>query len=94
MTAPRRLCLTCGAPTTDTRCDACRRVRESARNARRPWYSTEWRRLSKAARQSQPWCTQCGATDDLTVDHVVPRSLDGWVVVLCRSCNSSKGGAK
>lgn len=41
-------------------------------------------------------CGHCGATEDLAVDHKLPRSRGGadddenlWV--LCRSCNSSKG---
>ncbi|MGD7734137.1 HNH endonuclease [Propionibacteriaceae bacterium G57] len=49
-------------------------------------------------------CVACGATDDLTVDHVKPVDLfteDDWAgdlghdidqcVTLCRSCNSTKG---
>lgn len=41
-------------------------------------------------------CVQCGATDDLTLDHIYPWSLGGPdtyanLRVLCRSCNSSKG---
>lgn len=41
-------------------------------------------------------CVQCGATEDLTLDHIHPWSLGGSdtyenLRVLCRSCNSSKG---
>jgi hypothetical protein len=41
-------------------------------------------------------CVQCGATEDLTLDHIHPWSLGGPdtysnLRVLCRSCNSSKG---
>lgn len=41
-------------------------------------------------------CTQCGAADDLTIDHVFPRALGGThdeanLQTLCRSCNSRKG---
>jgi hypothetical protein len=41
-------------------------------------------------------CLECGATDDLTVDHIVPESRGGQLVpenlrTLCRSCNSKKG---
>ena len=41
-------------------------------------------------------CVRCGATDDLTIDHVYPRSLGGShaadnLQALCRSCNSAKG---
>lgn len=41
-------------------------------------------------------CLKCGATEDLTLDHVHPWSLGGPdtaenLQTLCRSCNSSKG---
>jgi hypothetical protein len=41
-------------------------------------------------------CTECGGTDDLSLDHVYPWSLGGPdtednLRVLCRSCNSRKG---
>lgn len=41
-------------------------------------------------------CVECGATDDLTLDHIYPWSLGGPdtqanLRVLCRSCNSRKG---
>jgi hypothetical protein len=41
-------------------------------------------------------CVECGAADDLTLDHIHPRSRagsdrDANLRTLCRSCNSSKG---
>lgn len=41
-------------------------------------------------------CVLCGATDDLTVDHIVPLALGGTndldnLHTLCRSCNCRKG---
>jgi len=41
-------------------------------------------------------CKQCGATDDLTIDHIHPESKGGTndienLQVLCRRCNCSKG---
>jgi hypothetical protein len=41
-------------------------------------------------------CLECGATDDLTLDHIYPWSLGGPdtlenLRVLCRSCNCRKG---
>lgn len=41
-------------------------------------------------------CIYCGATEDLTTDHILPRSRGGEdvpdnVVRVCRACNSSKG---
>jgi len=42
-------------------------------------------------------CRYCGATERLSVDHVVPRCQGGGdepenLVVACKSCNSRKGG--
>jgi len=42
-------------------------------------------------------CVYCGATEDLTFDHVVPRSRGGktaWdnIVTACSTCNLRKGG--
>lgn len=41
-------------------------------------------------------CVFCGSPDDLTLDHIHPKSLGGAdtednLQTLCRSCNSSKG---
>lgn len=43
-------------------------------------------------------CQYCGSRDDLTFDHVIPRSRGGltrWdnVVAACSPCNLAKGGA-
>jgi 5-methylcytosine-specific restriction enzyme A len=59
-------------------------------------YGTHWQRLATLARRLQPWCSICGATQDLTTDHVNPatRGMRGLtladVQVLCRRCNGSK----
>lgn len=41
-------------------------------------------------------CSECGATDDLTIDHITPLSRGGTDDIdnlrfLCQSCNSKKG---
>lgn len=41
-------------------------------------------------------CVECGATEDLTLDHIYPHSLGGDdsldnLRTLCRPCNSAKG---
>lgn len=99
-------CLTCGTPTADgPRCPPCeaprRRARDAQRAKARPELRTwRWRRLSERARERQPFCTQCGATSNLQLDHVVSVAaggpafphLDGVEAqVLCRSCNARKG---
>lgn len=44
----------------------------------------------------QPFCSYCGNNDNLELDHINPLSKGGSnladnIMVLCRSCNSSKG---
>ena len=44
-------------------------------------------------------CIYCGKKGDLTVEHILPRSCGGEdiadnVVMVCKSCNSSKGGKR
>lgn len=68
----------------------------------------EWRRI-KPKRRSIPngvrqavyerdgcACIECGGTDELTLDHIVPWSRDGAdtednLQTMCRSCNCRKG---
>lgn len=43
-------------------------------------------------------CTNCGSTENLSIDHIVPRALGGAdtprnLQTLCLSCNSRKGDA-
>lgn len=97
--SPRRAPSTCAQPgcpelTTTTRCPKHEAEYQRLRNARRTHYKREWRKLSQQARRAQPWCSACGATADLTADHVRARSLDEGVEVLCRSCNTKKGGGQ
>ena len=53
-----RPCLDCGEPTALTR-------RPEHRG-----YDAEWDRLSRRARRLQPWCSDCGSTEDLQADHL------------------------
>lgn len=45
-------------------------------------------------------CTYCGATENLTIDHIVPRARGGarWdssnCTTACRSCNQLKGSMR
>ena len=90
-----RPCIVCGAPSDlGTRCAAHPAPRPPRK---RPPSSTQgwdraWQRLSRRARQLQPWCSWCGTTEDLTGDHLrwPAETLDD-VQVLCRRCNSRKG---
>ena len=95
-------CLECGEPSNGPRCDE-HRPPSVSRPSRAAGYDTAWDRLSRRARKLQPFCSDCGATDDLTCDH----SPEAWerksrglairlvdVDVVCRSCNSRRGRAR
>lgn len=100
-------CIDCGQPAPGSRCTECKVERARAGYVRAAdrrgttaerGYGSRWRRLSERARARQPWCSVCGTSEDLTVDHLVPLAAGGPrhprlgdVIVLCRSCNSRKG---
>ena len=95
-----RPCVDCGTIVRDVRCLQCKRIKERGRLSRLDrGYDYKWRKLSKQLRAIHPWCKQCGATKDLTVDHIIPLvDLDpslryeiSNLQVLCRKCNSEKG---
>lgn len=78
------------------RCLSCRRSKERARGTRTGrGYDNDWLRLSADAIRQHPYSSNCGGTEDLTADHIVPkaaggRNVLGNVEVLCRRCNSGK----
>lgn len=64
-------------------------------HVRRPYPELRLSRRGIFARDGHA-CVYCGATRDLTIDHVIPRRLGGkttWenLVACCRSCNTRKG---
>lgn len=90
----------CGALSDKAQCPQhrpkdTRRIRHRPAHAATDW---KWRKISEQTRAKQPWCSQCGTTNDLTVDHIIPVSVDPSLAyeplnldVLCRSCNGRKG---
>lgn len=89
MTRPQRPCLGpgCGALTRNPggRCRPCEQAHQKTRNANRPQYAGTWQATSKRARKEQPWCSVCGTTQNLTLDHET-------LSVQCRACNSAHRG--
>lgn len=106
------ICSECGAAyerdRDGSRCEACRPRDDGGRDAYRGsrharGYDSRWTRLSRRARELQPFCSDCGSTDDLTADH----STTAWerraagktirlrdVDVVCRRCNGERGAAR
>ena len=82
-----RPCLGCGCliPKRFSRCATCST----------PVYNSAHQRRSRLARAMQPYCSECGTTEDLTGDHIVALANGGDMLgpldVLCRSCNSRRG---
>jgi 5-methylcytosine-specific restriction endonuclease McrA len=93
-----RACI-CGRiiPPDWKRCDACAGGRPNLRTATtsQRGYGAAHQRRARAAIALHPWCSECGATDDLTADHLIPLAKGGNPLgalrVLCRSCNSRRG---
>jgi 5-methylcytosine-specific restriction endonuclease McrA len=81
---------------TAARCGPCRTAWQQAKDGRRPMrrtYAEQQRRAQQV--QAQPWCSDCGATTDLTAEHINPVATSGdehgELVTLCRPCNSKRG---
>lgn len=98
-----RPCVECGELSTESRCPLHPGSSTPIPSASARGYDAAWRRLSAKARRAQPFCSDCGATEDLTTDH----SPEAWarkarglavrlsdVEVVCRSCNSRRGAAR
>jgi 5-methylcytosine-specific restriction protein A len=96
-------CLDCGEPIHTTRCEQHRLPEPPKPSAASRGYNNAWTRLSKRARRLQPFCTSCGATEDLQADH----SPEAWarkaaglpirlqdIDVVCGTCNRSRGAAR
>ena len=95
-------CIECGHLSARNRCDT-HALPDRKIQAQRRGYDAQWRRLSRKARKLQPFCTDCGATNDLQADH----SPEAWerherglpirltdVSVVCGECNRRRGQAR
>lgn len=105
-----KICLNCGEPSEQSYCDEhLQEIRKEQRPAKkltpeRRGYDAAWRRLSRKARKLQPFCSDCGATTDLQLDHTPetweryrarkPITLAHTGGVVCSSCNRQRGDAR
>jgi len=94
-------CLDCGEPSDGPRCPD--HTVDTKASAAQRGYDHQWNVLSKRARRLQPFCLDCGATDDLQTDHTPeawaakaagkPITL-AMVDVVCGPCNRARGAAR
>lgn len=91
-----RPCLRCGVPVAGTHCSDCQPTDVRVRHAIRS-NPAAWKALSKRVRRVQPWCLDCGTTDDLCADHIIPLAVaeelalvEQNVTVRCRTCNGRR----
>lgn len=95
-------CIVCGEPSAASRCPEHSHSKTRASASERG-YDHSWTLLSRRARRLQPWCSDCGGTEDLQCDH----SPEAWarkaarkavrlkdVQVLCGPCNRAAGAAR
>ena len=98
----RKVCSSCGwayeKPYSGDagRCPDCQTQRQQDRpTTTQKGLGSRWRKIARQQVMDYPWCAYCGATEDLTCDHVRPRALggtaEGPLQTLCRTCNSRKG---
>jgi 5-methylcytosine-specific restriction protein A len=96
-----RPCLVCGQPSTSPRC--AEHTLDTKPTAHTRGYDAAWTRLSKRARRLQPFCVDCGSTEDLQADH----TPEAWarksvgktlrladIAVVCGACNRARGAAR
>lgn len=98
-----RPCIDCGEPTEATRCPEHAPKSSPKVSASQRGYDAAWTRLSARARRLQPFCTDCGATEDLQCDHTPEaweRKAAGKSIrlqdidVVCGPCNRRRGAAR
>lgn len=96
-----RPCIDCGEPAAGPRC--AEHTTDGKPTAHTRGYDAAWTRLSKRARRLQPFCTDCGATEDLQGDHTPEawqRKAAGLpirladIAVVCARCNRRRGAAR
>ncbi len=98
-------CLDCGTPAAASRCPDHARAHRNRQvgSARARGYNRTWDKLSTRLRKLSPLCEQCGATDNLQLDHKPSawlRKAAGKTIrtrdvrVLCRRCNVTAGKAR
>ena len=100
-----RPCIECGEISESERCEA-HKLKSGGTHSQSAYergYDHAWRKLSERARRLQPFCSDCGSTEDLQTDHTPQawaRQAAGKairlkdVAVVCGPCNRARGAAR
>lgn len=95
-------CLHCGELSEQAYCQEHRPAEApKAKTAAQRGYDHQWSKLSKRARRLQKFCSDCGTTENLQLDHT-PETWQRWydrkVIrlehtggVVCGDCNIARG---
>ena len=80
-------------------CERCSAIRRAeAPTTAQKGLGSRWQRAAREQIRREPMCARCGATNDLTADHLIPRAKGGTVAdglrTMCRRCNSSRGAGR
>lgn len=98
-----RPCLTCGEPCDGPRCPDHTHSTRHRGSARKRGYGHQWDKLSARARKMQPWCLDCGSTENLQADHLPSaweRHAAGKTIrladieIVCNLCNVRRGSSR
>jgi 5-methylcytosine-specific restriction enzyme A len=97
-------CASCGRtyppPRRRGRCPTCARDYERRKGSGHERdYTKQHRENAARVIAAHPWCVDCGATDDLCADHIVPLSKGGTnrlnnYAVRCRGCNRASANVE
>lgn len=97
-------CLQCGELSDQAYCAEHRPAEApKSQSTTERGYGHRWQKLSQRARRIQPFCSDCGTTENLTADHspeaweryyagkTIPLSM---IEVVCGECNNRRGPAR
>ena len=99
-----KICLACSDTYTKRhpdagRCPDCSALfRSTQPTTAQKGLGSRWQIAAREQIRREPMCAYCGAVDDLTADHLVPRAKGGTIadglVTACRPCNSRRGAGR
>ena len=88
----------CGELTEQSRCPEHRIKRSKSTRKGHARNAARWQKLRAKCVAMMPWCLDCGRTDQLEADHIVPVAIAPELAyeilnttTRCRRCNAKRG---